>query len=158
MPRPNPARDAVTNERLASLINVKIICHLVAFNDTKKSRYSSHNDLIVRCETDAIIGSIIKNCAIIIAIGVNKRLKTPNGPELDNNKYTKSPITTGGSPISAFIRTIMLLLKRKLETANQEPKGIPTREAIRVAVKVTCSDLPEITYKSLSNVKINIRA
>ena len=91
---------------------------------------------------------------MIIAAGVNKNPSPPMGPERDSIRYTTSPATTGGSPISAFTTTMTTDRPGNGFMASNAPAGIPITAAISTAVSETCNDTPTIPTNSGSRLVI----
>src|SRR6056297_3381486 len=78
----------------------------------------------------------------------------PSGPALDSIRYTNSPTTTGGSPISALSSTVTAPRPRKRNAPTTAPRGRPIRQAMATAVSVTRSDRRTISLRSRSHVRI----
>ena len=89
----------------------------------------------------AMIGVTRMVCATIIACGVNRMPNEPSGPERDSNRYTASPTTTGGSPISAFRTTIAASRPRNRFSARNAPNGTPRIAASATALRLTISEI-----------------
>ena len=87
-----------------------------------------------------MIGAIRIVCATTIAAGVNRMPNVPSGPARDSNRYTTSPTTTGGNPISALSSTVSACRPGKRPTAIAAPSGRPMQAASSVAVRLTRSD------------------
>ena len=84
-----------------------------------------------------MIGRIRIACATTIAEGVNRIPSAPNGPARESKRYTSSPTTTGGRPMSAFSSTITVCRPGKRPTAIAAPRGKPTSAAIATADRLT---------------------
>ena len=105
-----------------------------------------------------MIGRIKNIWARIIAYGVYKISNHPNGPDLETNKYTSRPTTTGGIPINELKILIRMDLPENLVTARITPIGNPRIEAIIREVRLIFNDNPTISNKELSKLKINVNA
>ena len=123
----------------------------MALSDTSCSRYSLQASSIT-CRTNAaMIGKISTACATIIAAGVNRIPREPNGPARDSSRYTNSPTTTGGRPIKPFSNAITPCRPGKRASASQAPRGSASSEAISTATPDTRNDNPAIDSKVLSS-------
>ena len=105
-----------------------------------------------------MIGRIKNTWARIIAYGVYKISNHPKGPDLETNKYTIRPTTTGGIPINELKTLIRMDLPENLVIARITPMGNPRIEAIIREVRLIFNDNPTISNKELSKLKINLNA
>jgi hypothetical protein len=112
------------------------------------SAYSAHSSDAGRCTSATTIGVASTACAMIIAVGVNKRPAEPSGPARDSSRNTPSPATTGGRPRKALVSTTSAWRPRKRLTARKAPNGAPIKSAIRLAVRLTRSDSVTIPNSS----------
>ena len=153
---PNPARNIVIKESLLSTIYV--ITDLLAGTENviKKSLYSLCNSSKIWVDKDIIIGRIKINWASIIAYGVYRISNHPRGPDLETNKYTIRPTTTGGIPINELNTLIRMDLPEKRVIAKTTPIGNPIIDAIISEVILIFNDNPTISNRSLSKLKIKV--
>ena len=98
-----------------------------------------------------MIGKIRMVCANIMAWGVNKIPKFPSGPARESSKYTSSPTTTGGKPISVLIKTTKIFLPGNFLTTKKEPKGNPNNVAKKTDVRLIFKLKKIISYKEKSS-------
>jgi hypothetical protein len=90
-----------------------------------------------------------------MAVGVNNRPSTPNGPLRDNNKNTIRPTTTGGRPINVFNINTKKLRPLNLLRASEAPKGNPIIQDIKTALILTFKDMAIIPIRSLSKLMMS---
>src|SRR5438093_22772 len=88
-------------------------------------------------ESAATIGRIRIDCAKTIAAGVKRIPNAPRGPARESKRYTSSPTTTGGRPMTAFSTTITACRPGKRLTAIAAPSGKPSNAAIATADRLT---------------------
>src|SRR5882762_5164556 len=101
------------------------------------SSYSCQASSIAWRESAPMIGRIRIACAKIIAEGVKRIPSAPRGPARESRRYTSSPTTTGGKPMSAFSNTTTVCRPRKRPTALAAPRGKPSSAAIATADRLT---------------------
>ena len=155
---PKPAKNMVIKESLLSEIYVITDVLGGTENIIKKSLYSLCNSSKIWVDKDIIIGRIKINWARIIAYGVYKISSQPKGPDLETNKYTINPTTTGGIPIKELKILIVKDLPVKRVIAKKTPIGNPTIEAIRSDVTLIFKDNPTISNSETSKLKIKENA
>ena len=78
--------------------------------------------------------------AMIIADGVYSILYVDKEPFADSNKYRNNPTTTGGSPISVLITTIINCLPGKFFITKNAAKGIEIAHEMNTARTDTFKD------------------
>lgn len=104
---------------------------------------------------ETIMGIISIICAIIIAVGVYKIPNHPKGPDLEINKYTIRPTTTGGSPIIVLKKIKLMSFPQKFLIAKKVPKGNPIKEEKNNDRQLTLNESNNISYKSVLKVNTN---
>jgi hypothetical protein len=82
----------------------------------------------------------------------------PKGPDLETNKYTINPTTTGGIPIKELKTVIIKDLPVKRVIAKKTPIGKPIIEAIRSDVTLILKDNPTISNNETSKFIIKVNA
>src|SRR5665647_1071986 len=122
------------------------------------SRYSAQRSSMVWRVSAAMIGTIRMVWAITMAVGVNKMPNPPSGPDRDSRRYTASPTTTGGSPISALSSTTRTDRPGKRVSASSAPKGIPASAASTTADRLTASESHTIANSAASPLRISCQA
>src|SRR6267154_1345795 len=135
--RPNPARIVVSSEKRVSQRRVSAAFTRPAPSERSCSSYSRQASSIAWRESAAMIGRIRIACATTITEGVNRIPSAPSGPARESKRYTSSPTTTGGRPMSAFSNTITVCRPRKRPTAIAAPSGRPSRAAMATADRLT---------------------
>jgi hypothetical protein len=88
-------------------------------------------------------------------VGVYKIPNQPKGPDLEINKYTISPTTTGGSPIIVLKKINIMSLPQKFLIARKVPKGNPTKQEKNNEKQLTLSESNNISNKSAFKVDTN---
>ncbi len=154
MARPKPAIIAVSNRKRPSQSRVATLCIGVQPSERRCSSYSSCRSAIVCRDSAAMIGRTMMLWAMIMAAGVNRRPIGPSGPARDNSRYTTSPTTTGGRPMSALSKITTPRRPGKFCSAMSAPSGSAMTEAIVTAPRLTCSDNRTISTRCSSSVRI----
>ena len=76
----------------------------------------------------------------------------PKGPDLDTNKYTIKPTTTGGNPIIVLNKIKTLFLPQKFLIAKSVPRGKPIKQDSSKDIPLTLNERSNISNKLSSNV------
>lgn len=105
-----------------------------------------------------MIGVLKQVWAMMITVGEYTKPNAPKGPDLENNKNIKRPMTTGGNPINVFATLMMKVFPLYFFTPRKIPKGIPMAAAMRVDPKETWTENPKISHISGLKVKIKYNA
>ena len=97
-------------------------------------------------------GSNSKNCAIIIAAGVNSRFRGPKIPLLERIKSTTNPNIIVGTPVNALKNSNIFLKILSFLKNNPRPIKNPTIELKILATPVTNKDSNTISIISFSTL------
>ena len=135
--RPNPARIVVSSENRVSQSSVSAAFMRPAPSERNCSSYSRQASSIAWRESAAMIGRIRIDWAMTIAEGVKSIPRGPSGPARESKRYTSSPTTTSGKPISALSTTITVCRPGNLLTAIAAPIGKPSSAEIATAERLT---------------------
>src|SRR5215471_6188571 len=95
------------------------------------------------------------NCAMIMAVGVKRRLSQPSGPCRSSRIDRTRPTTTGGRPNPVLNALIRRLRPGNEATAIHAPIGTPGMMLASVAVMEMSSDCRMMTHVSASPVTSN---
>src|SRR5262252_1421875 len=95
------------------------------------------------------------NCAMIIAVGVKRRLSPPSGPWRSRRIDKIKPTTTGGRPNPVLKAVIRRFRPGNEETATHAPIGTPGMMLATLAVMEMRSDCRMMTHVSGSPVTNN---
>jgi hypothetical protein len=89
-----------------------------------------------------------------MAVGVNSSARVPSGPDRESAKYSTRPMTTGGNPKSALIKTTTSRRPGKGKIARAVPTGKLMAVAMAVAAKLTLTDSATISRKLCNSLMV----